>query len=264
MSYRDAVLADEPLAYFPLDETDGGDAVDIVSGARAIPRNGTGAVITVGSRQTSLGPMRDFPGTAEHLLVPASETGSFYWPGGDYSLECWIQADQLGQDGIVSQRTSASSKDQGFSLFSGTAGAGVLTVDMGASGTRSTFGYTFPTEELHHLAVTYESGNTMRRMFVDGQQVGYAFKNHVAPSEVPPMYIGLLGGNGSYAWDGVIGHLSLYRKQLTGPQIAAHFSAAFSEQSTTKVKVEGGGWVDRPILLKTASGWADSIEHEVR
>lgn len=243
MSYQAEVLADSPVAYWPLKGASGSNEVDLVNGVVAAV-NGTIGGKTL--RYPNSGG-RDFSGTASYFFVSAADMGNIYWNGGDYSAEWFAQADSVGQDGIFSQRTSAQAVlDQGLSIFGGPSGAGVMAVDMGASGTRSGLNnYTFVTGQYQHFVFTYEDATKTRRLYVDGMLAGFNIgANVTVPVSVPPMSIGILGGNVSYAWDGVITHLSLYRKRLTEADVKRHYLASGAKGMNVSI---AGNIVRKPV-----------------
>jgi len=245
--YSHEILADGPVAYFPMQETSG-NVVDVVSGVVGVINGG----ITSRTVPYPEDNARDFDGNSSYFFVSAASMEGIYWNGTDYSVEWWCRPDSLSQDAIVSQRSGASSSDQGISIFSGTAGVGTIVIDMGNSGTRSSGEYVFKPGEWHHFVYVWEQETSARRLYVDGVQVSWSTKAGTPPTYPAPMHIGLLGGNSTYDWDGAISHLSLYRKALTPDRIKLHYLASGVEGSLVYV---GGEWKHKPLKYFDGTTW---------
>lgn len=245
--YSHEILADGPVAYFPMTE-ESGNVVDVVSGVVGVLNGGVASRAVPYPEDRA----RDFDGQGSHFFVSAASMSDIYWNGTDYSVEWWGGPDFLSQDGIMSQRTGASANDQGISIFAGTSGVGVLNIDMGASGTRSSGEYTMQPGEYHHYVYVWEQADSRRRVYVDGVQVSWSIKAGTPPSVVPPMYIGLLGGNATYDWDGALGHLSLYRKALSPERVKMHYLASGVEGSLVYT---GSEWKRKPLKYFDGSVW---------
>lgn len=175
--------------------------------------------------------------------------------GGDYTVEWWSIADSLGQDAVISQRFDASqSASQGLSIMAGTGPPGVLAVDMGASGTRSSVGgYTLAVGEWRHHVYTWEQETFTRRFYVDGVRVYFHITVTSKPPTVqPPIRIGSLGGNTSYAWDGVLGGVALYQKCLSPERIKAHWLASGARGKRVPL---GGDWRHKPVKRLVGDTW---------
>jgi hypothetical protein len=256
-------MLDGPNAYWPMEEASG-DIVDLVAGVR-----GTGGVglghdpVAIGTRP---GPFngktaRDFPGATEHFVVPVANVGGFAWRGGDYSVEWWSIADSLGQDGIVSFRTSASTNDQGVSVFAGASGVGLINIDMGPSGTRSAAGNMLTTDVWQHYVLTYESAANTRRMYLNGNLEWTGAQPTTLPAQDAAMTIGMLGGNASYIWDGGLCHIALYRKTLSPEQIKRHWDVAngaplIVDAGQPKVRI-GAEWAKKPAKVYLNGQWTE-------
>lgn len=248
-AYRNEVFADGPVAFWPMAD-EGGSVTDLIggkvavltgnAGSRAIPYPGTMA--------------RDLDGWGSFFEVSAADSVGLSWAGGDYTIEWWAMADSLGQDAIISQRNNASDGSQGISIMLGTGPPGVFGIDMGASNSRaSVSGYTVAVGEWKHYVFTWSESLKERRFYVDGDLVYYGITVNSSPPTIqPPIRIGSLGGNLSYAWDGLIGGLALYQKQLSTSQVRTHFLASGAKGVNVRV---GETWRRKPVLRKVGARW---------
>lgn len=217
--YRAAVMADGPRAYFPMDETSG-SVFDIVAGveARLLGNSGTREVPYPDDTA------REFTGGGAYYIVDPEDATGFAWKTGNYSAEWWSLSDSHGNQGFWSQRIS-SATTQGISVFTGTSGAGLIVSDVGP-GKRSTFSdYTIPIGEWVHYVFTYDHSTGARRLYANGEPVGYNTNQGIDLTLDPPLIIGILGGNQSYSMDGAMAHLSFFDKVLTPEQVRTHFLA---------------------------------------
>jgi hypothetical protein len=265
VTYRSAVLADAPNAYWPMEETSG-DIVDVIAGVRAtqaVGLNHDPATLGTRSGPISNKTARDFPGVTEHFVVPVANVGGFAWRGGNYSAEWWSIADSLGQDAIFSFRTNASTNDQGVSVFAGASGIGLINIDMGPSGTRSAAGDMLTTNAWQHYALTYDSPSNTRRMYLNGVLEWTGAQPTTLPAQDAALTIGMLGGNASYIWDGGLAHLALYRKTLSAAQVKAHWDAAVGEGTPAVIgggqpKVQiGAEWTKKPAKVYLNGQWVE-------
>src|SRR5438045_3464131 len=87
--YSSVVLADSPIAYYPLNEASGTNATDLSGNAR------TGTISAAGVTYSQTGGLRDDPDTA---LLFNGTTGKIDLPAGlsvtglaAFTVECWIK-----------------------------------------------------------------------------------------------------------------------------------------------------------------------------
>jgi hypothetical protein len=190
-SYRSAVLAEMPVAYWPLDEASGGGAVDIVGG-----RNGA-VVGSVARGATSMvrgsTASAAFAGTG-HIEVPfASALNSQ-----QFTIELWTRVDG-GAGTVRSPFTTRAGSDStpplGIALYADNLNRWNLysgSVSFGPGGWRETFGPSGGAAAgvVRHLAASYDGA-----VFYEGELalvVGRTMRA-VAPTEKKP------GGTGSGA-----------------------------------------------------------------
>ncbi|WMM74469.1 LamG-like jellyroll fold domain-containing protein [Rhodococcus pyridinivorans] len=223
MAYKDYVLSESPVAYWQL-ESGAATEYDLVNGIPAVRFGSIGPRDTLFPSSTGA----DFKTNGDYYQVSPANMTNIYWDGSHYSVEWLCQADSLNQDTIFSQRSGSATSDQGLSIFAGASGAGLVSVDMGPSATRKTFSsYVWPMNQYMHNVFTYNANSFTGRLYINGAHVGSAqWASQAPPANVPPLLIGMLGGNTSYTWDGIITNLSIYKKQLSDAKVKEHYLAS--------------------------------------
>lgn len=211
-AYRDAVLADNPIAYWQLDEAAGATtAVD----SAGTPQSGTCFNVTLGqpSAFANLGTCGSFNGTNSRVVTPFD--AAFNLGSGDFSIECWY-------------RTSVSSRGDIFNFKAGGGDLGIFA-NNGSSGN---IGGWFNTGALpsataalsawHHI-VYVRSGGTIT-LYVDGQARASAAN---AQSVNSPNASVIFGANQTSFWfNGLIDEVAYYNSALSAERVALHYSYA--------------------------------------
>jgi hypothetical protein len=241
VSYRQVILDSSPVAYWPFESANPVE-YDLVN---AVPARRIGTIVERSTKYPSAKGI-DIKTNGDYYIVDAEHMAPIYWSGGSYSAEWFCHADNSNQDTIFSQRSNSDSNDQGLSFFAGTNGPGIVAVDMGPAATRKTMSsYIFQANRYMHCVYSYSSDTKVGQLYVDGVMVGSGtWVNIMPPAEVPPMHIGVLGGNGIYTWDGIIAQLSFYQRALDASEIKEHYLA--SGALGINVNVDGS-LVRRPV-----------------
>ena len=267
-AYRTAVLADTPDAYFPMDDARRGQIQDVVTGAVGV-MTGTVADRPIPYPGRHAG---DFD-NAQYFKV--DDSAAFVWMGGDYTAEWWAVADTLNNDGVFSQRQSAG-VNESVSVFNSTT---KFSTDFGSSsGNRQTFAnYVIPTGEWNHYVVTLDSATGVRTLYVNGVQADSSSGAATPPAAAPPLWVGVMGNNTGYTYDGGLAHLAFYRKKLSGSQIQSHYlagaqgveqvgdSGTFAEQARIQIRYVGdvGSGTDDTRSRARATDSATSVDNAV-
>jgi hypothetical protein len=224
-SYRSAVLAEMPVAYWPLDEASGGGAVDIVGG-----RNGA-VVGSVARGATSMvrgsTASAAFAGTG-HIEVPfASALNSQ-----QFTIELWTRVDG-GAGTVRSPFTTRAGSDStpplGIALYADNLNRWNIysgSVSFGPGGWRETFGPAGGAADgtVRHLAASYDGAAVT--LYVDGAEVSRSVTTY-SPNNTRPLRIGA-GTDGSggptFRYIGAIDEVALFDRALPATRIAAHAS----------------------------------------
>lgn len=216
-AYAKAVLADSPIAYYPLEETSGPAAADVVGG-----RNGAWEGVAGLGVPGAVGRGASFDGESTRLVLPV---GAFGFPGkAPYSVELWLRADTV--DGQVRRIFEHASADQGggYTLYFskdfllGSRGAPDGGTDGYAANTPPDVG------QLRHYVLTFDGSVT--RLYRDGVS-GEAANALLSLASNPGGR--LVFGDGVtgqfFKLRGVLDEIAIYDRALTAAQVQAHFAA---------------------------------------
>ena len=207
-AYRDSVLSDRPLAYWPFDDATGSPgAVDLVSGKTSfgtgtITFGGAGAAgtsLTVdGGGAVVVGDLFDFAGAAA------------------YSLEAWIKPDVAGGE-FYDFFSKRSGPQNGYVFYVRKNADGTTTAQfehLSASGARGA-SRLLKLRSWQHVVVTFDPAAGIR-LYVDGlSSPGYSDVGAAPQDSTVPLQLGggLLGS---------LDEVAIYDRALTPERIAAH------------------------------------------
>jgi hypothetical protein len=215
--YRDAVLADAPLAYWRLGERVGPDVLDASGNMRAgVYVNGVelGAPGAVGCGDTAA----TFDGTNQAVMADSS----FLFGGSvPFSLEVWIDApavDAIAQ--VLGQMQDDVYVFDGYALFADDENTWFERahdmVGESAYGPPLGIGYT-------HVVATFD-GVTLQ-LWMNGVLTASVPSPTQIPDHPQPFVLGRRY-DAQYPFLGTIDELSLYDRALTSAEVLSHFAAA--------------------------------------
>jgi hypothetical protein len=226
--YEALVLADQPLAFYPLNETSGATAYDVVGGYDGGYSNTP--TLDVPGPSTFIPAGAGFDGGTQFVLVPETPALDF---GGQITMEAWVQpGTQSGDDADILAKgyDSAQNDDEleirvnDFTNFHG--GFYDSTVlDQGVAGGLVTTNWT-------HLVSTYDGAHW--NLYVNGVSVGTFADTVGAVNFKDPWAIadGSASGNTRF-FGGNVSAAAIYDHALTPSQVAAHYNIGSS--GTTNV-----------------------------
>lgn len=227
-TYDQAVLADTPLAYWPLNETSGTTANDLSGNGH----NGTYAGgFTLG--QTGIGDGETavaFNGSTGKVTTTLNQAFTAM------SVEIWV-TNWTGQNGRIIANSHTDSDNDGFQFMSSAGSpAPMASVIMNVGkGTANSFADAVkPANGQHYFAATYD-GTTIT-FYIDAvSSATQAFTGTVASGTAN---VGL-AFNPAYNGDffaGTIAKAAIYSHALTPTRISAHYAAA---TGTASAKASG-------------------------
>jgi hypothetical protein len=163
-----------------------------------------------------------FDGADDYLNVPDSPNWAFRT--NDFTIECWAKFNQVKSSMLVYQLNGNS---RGGFEFDFQVQGGALPSILGFAIDPSSFGIARPWSPAlntwYHLAVTRTAGTF--RLFVDGQQLGVEQPDARPIATVTgPLQIGNYEIT-TYALNGFIDELSIYRQALSPGQISDLYAA---------------------------------------
>jgi hypothetical protein len=213
VSYRDNVLYDEPLGYWPLDDLSG--MTEDASGNGIV---GAVAATVVRGAPGAVGNAMMFDGTGG-ILLQSPITQGF----SAMSLEAWIDKQSAPWQTIVQREIWDN--DDGFGLY---ADYSTRVADFGHYNGPRADGTSFVQDgQWHHLVGTIEDlggGQYSYKIYVDGVvETESTGMRSVAPSTIGDVRIA--EQTGTWRFIGAIDEVALYDHALTAERIAAHFAA---------------------------------------
>lgn len=232
-TYSAAILADSPDVYYRMAETGSGPFVDVVAAHNATP-NGT-----INS-DTSLIPGDPGNAAARFDYTTACENADSAYSVVQYpiTIECWIKPQSLNADsgGLISVVSGGSSTGwwigydtSGFLTFI-LHGVGVYTSGVSvAAGVASHIAFVATNAPLVHV---YKDGAFAQTIFTATMFLGSEFLS----------IGGIIGNSTQYHGQVTIDEVAVYKAQLSTPQIAAHYAAAFVNDGVPR---QVAGWITR-------------------
>ena len=245
--YTNAILADAPLHYYPLNESSGTTALDWGSSKQ----NGTymgGCLLNQLGPNTQLGASVHFDGASKTYV----NLGTFN-VGNAVTVECWAKLDYAARtdynsilarwDGSFQLDVAGSSSINWLAYNA----AGTLAVAIANNVSRGTW---------HHLAGVYTNG--LATVFVDGvessSQIAAGVLRNLGPTP-DRVLIGASanGTNGSFNFKGYINQVAFYNRALGASKVRAHYNAGVG----TPTDLMADTWVATDALGRTLPGNAD-------
>ena len=244
-SYAATISADNPLAWWRLNDLAGTTAVDSTTS----PANGTyvGTVSLgragVSSGNVGGGTSVGFGNSGSYVTVGALPAKLQLAIGTDFSLEGWVYIDTAGADALITEAYAGDGTVR-YMLGLGSAGNGSGFPSFGwyNGGWRQAVGtVSIADSKWHHLVGTYEASANKQRLYVDGVEVASATPGGSQPGGVETLYLGRRWDS-NQSTNGFLDELAIYGYRLSSTQVAAH-AAAKAEAGVigagvTEVRVE--------------------------
>jgi hypothetical protein len=224
-AYDSVVLADSPVAYWPLNETSGTVATDLTGNGYSGTYQGTaGTNYTLG--QTGIGDGEGsvlFDGTAGWIKVSANPSTAV----SNWTLEAWAQTTSAPSAAILWACNGIDSGSYG-GWGGGLLGSGnddFVYYGAGAFGTDAMHAFAIGST-LHHVVYTNVSGTW--NIYQDGSLVTSSNPGTTLAPAGSLMTIGCqASGPSTFSrfWPGLIAKVAVYNVALTGTQVSAHYAA---------------------------------------
>ena len=218
-TYTEAVLNDNPIHYYPFEETSGTTAADLGSLATAGGTYTGGFTLAQASAAARLGNCVRLDG-AEGTFV---DLGLFH-PGNSVTLEAWVNADLTASStfkAIIARWDGSYEMDWNPSDVANL----VIRNDANAFGIAAS---PAPSSrgQWHHMVGVFDAGTLT--IYVDGVQGSSQTIGGVLQNAGPTPDRVLVGAtrSGNFNWKGLIDEVAIYDTALTPAQIRAHFRAA--------------------------------------
>ena len=236
VGYPAAIVADNPLAYWRLDEASGALARDVWGGHDGAYANATLGLpgYSLIDTDTSIGLNRSTPGG-----VSIADNSAFNFTGGTpaFTLEGWVNfTDFQGVQRLFS--------DVDYSVVGAGSGIGFGVVDENTL--RFTtygvqdfdlplggYGPLSPSQWYYLAGVADGAGNF--NFYLNGQQVGVKPFNGAAVGSTKPLCLGHTPSNNE-AVNGQIDELAVYGTALSADQVLAHYNARYGANTPPLIR----------------------------
>jgi hypothetical protein len=211
--YASAVLADDPVAYWPLNETDGARALD------ASGHGHEGSFVEAPRFASNLGPRLgdgiELSGRPDGVV-----SSSTSWTNlSSFSVEVWALPSRV----TYAESALLVDKGNGWGLQILADGRPAFALPFKAG--RAIADTALESGQLYHLVGTYEAG--VISLWVDGvlaAQDAAAAPAVAVTSE--PIHAGRgLSPGGRFQYEGTLGHVAIYPRVLSQDRIRAHYAA---------------------------------------
>jgi hypothetical protein len=229
------VLADNPVAYWRLNETSGTTAYDWIGGHNGVYQGGV-TLNQSGISSFDTTGAASFDGTSAYVQVPYSS--ALNTP--KFTVECWV--DQTGGTGNQQAPLANQNGGSGYDFYSYPASPDQWDFQV------SPGSYAFGTggvavNHWTHLAGTFDGNNQI--LYVNGVPVVTNQVTGFTVNSAAPLNLGAGNNDQSspaYYWTGLINEVAVYGAALTPNQILKHYDLA-----TT-------GTVPAPVITQQPQG----------
>ncbi|MCI0679652.1 MAG: LamG domain-containing protein, partial [Actinobacteria bacterium] len=216
--YSEVVLADGPIAYWPLNEGAGTTASDVTGNGHNgtytnSPGLGQTGIMLDGTGATSV----DFEGS-EHVLGADWATLDFAGTTA-YTLEAWIETDTVASGSAIIIQKQVSSSGVGWELIRNT--ATLHCNRIGASGSQSVNSGTISTATRYHVAATFD-GTTLR-LYLNAVEVDSDGTTQSQDANTVAVSIARDSADSSSNFNGRIDEVAVYDRALTPAEILEHY-----------------------------------------
>ncbi|HYZ91329.1 MAG TPA: LamG-like jellyroll fold domain-containing protein, partial [Actinomycetota bacterium] len=218
-SYRDEVIADNPVSLWRLGENSGLTAADDRGVNPGTYANGV-VLGTSGAIWNDADRAATFDGVDDQLSVNHSTTLDATT---GVTVEVWLKRSKSGVfQPLVGKPLNGQSRFENYSLWLNTSSRPVAFF-----GNQTTFvsvtGTTVMDTNWHHLAATYD--NATARLYVDGVLNASATSTVQLTPNVDRLFIGRTN-SGGFSFGGALDEAAVYRAALSATRIRAHYDSA--------------------------------------
>jgi RHS repeat-associated protein len=226
VSYPNTVIGNAPASYWPLDDTVGTNANDLMAHHAGTVNGGAGVT------RAQSGPIpgryaMGFNGSTGYVSVPV---GSDIQPTTALSLEGWFKVG--GGTGTRSIVSDSATTGTSYALSVDSTGklVGQACATVGTC-TGATSTATVTDSAWHYAVFTKNSTNIV--LYLDGVQVATAAMTQpIAYSASPGIAIARDGKNSTNFFNGSLEDVAIYGTALTAANVAAHFAAGPTVSTT--------------------------------
>lgn len=245
-----------PVAYWPLNETVGPTAYDLVNGNNGV--YGGGYTLTVGGTNGAgfISPHRivSYNGVSGYTQVPRVIGGT------NFSIAFWMRTTATGEkpqwyngQGLVDGEVGGVAGDFGLALVENKIGFGVGNPDTTLTSVK-----TVNDNQWHHVVATRDAGSGALALYLDGKLDNSTTGPVGSRTAAPALRFGSLQ-TGVNFYNGSLSDVAMYQQALTADQIATLYSAAtgiFYDLTLTNRISDGNlvlSWIGNGRLLEATN-----------
>ncbi|GIF96860.1 discoidin domain-containing protein [Catellatospora citrea] len=261
--YRSVVIDDNPVAYYPMNETSGGKATNIVA-RKPGEFDGAYTGVTLGQTGALAGTTdkaASFTGTSRMLPPDNLLTTTM-----GFSVEMWFKA-ASGKTGVLygEQNTSLNQTPARWSpaLYVGTDGKLHGKVWSTSNNTQVVSTARVDNGAWHHVVLTVNVDK--QDVYLDGVRIGQvlnapAFRGDMSKASIGTGYTPnwAAAGTGYFPFTGQIDEVALYRHALGPLQVSAHYAARVATSRMNKV-IEPNTYVSSDVTYDSSSGRVNTV-----
>jgi hypothetical protein len=216
--YSDLVLSLSPLAYWPLNETSGTTAVDLVGA-----HNGAYTGVDLGQAQTPfIAPL--FDGTSDYCNIYSTWLNS-NWNPALGSIAIWVKVYDAAvlTDGAIRDCIKLRADLQNFVDISRTATDNQFGIYYKAGNVSKSVTPTISATTWQHLALTWDVASNQMIAYVNGEQSGAtqtSLGTWVGALSTSQTIIGANVTTPNAVWSGWLAHAAIWTRVLTPLEVA--------------------------------------------
>lgn len=264
--YGAAVIADSPIAYWRLGETNGSIAYDYVGGNNGQYTNvllgQPGYSVTDSNTAVKFGPVAgsyvaNIPG-----IDFATNTGL-----NSFTLEAWVKAGSQSSDSCVMTKGTGAGGEQ-FNLDFGAGGNYRFFVRDASGGAHLCNSSFTPDGNWHYIVAVCDGPSQLLTLYIDGNPQAQAAITTGIKSSPQPMTIGCRqSGTTTFddQLDGIVDEVAVYNTALSGSQISTHFTARYVAGSKPVITTQPTSITNYVSLASTftvAAGGPDPLSYQ--
>jgi hypothetical protein len=228
-TYPVAVLADSPIAYYRLNETNGTVGYDSVGGINGV-YTGTVGFGNKGFAPTDSDTAVKFGPNVPSYLNLGTNINFASAANRSFSIEAWVKGPaQVGDVGLITKGTGSGGEQ--FNLDTGSSGAFRFFVRDASGNAKLANSDIVPDGAWHHLVGVVDVAAAKVILYVDG---AYASDSDLGTGILASTHDVTIGarqkasGVYDFVFDGVMDDVAFYDKALSWSQVTAHYEARFT------------------------------------
>jgi len=223
-TYRDEVLADNPVSYWRFNEASGTTAADergLNNGTYAggVSLGQGGAIVSDPANNAV-----SFDGIDDSMSVASPTSLSM---SSAVSVELWVKRSRSGVfQAIAGKPTSGQSRFENYSIWFNATNQIRMYIGDGVNYAQATSATAFDTN-WHYVVGTFD--NSTIRVYVDGVQSGSSSTTIRLTPNANPFYVGRSSTSTTLNYGGLLDELAVYSTVLSAARIQAHYNKAFAD-----------------------------------